>query len=168
MGESKPLEVDENQAFQRREWRAQRVGWAGLATIALGGLLGAFGQGVLAQAEGTSTEGTLQVRYERVVRRLAPAEVEFTVAPGMAGADGRVRLWLDRAYAEGLQIRQVQPEPAEVSVTPALLLYSFAVSDGGRPVRITFSVEHGRAGLSRGSAGVLPRGTVTLDQLVLP
>ena len=167
-GSKKALEIDESESFQRRDWRVQRVGWGVLALIAVAALLGAFGKGVLASAETTSAEGTLQLRYERLVRLHAPARLEFTVAPGLAGADGRVRLWLDRAYADQLQITGVQPEPAEVSVTPALLMYQFAVADGGRPVLVTFSVQHDRAGISRASAGVLPRGTVQLDQFVFP
>ena len=169
MAESKrTLDIEEDEGFQRREWLVQRIGWAILALIAAAALLGAFGQGVLADAEASSKEGTLHARYERLVRMHAPARIEFTLAPGLAGADGRARLWLDRRYAEELEITGIQPEPAEVSVTPALLIYQFAVADGGRPVRVTFSVEHGRAGPSHGAAGVLPQGTVQLDQFVFP
>lgn len=162
------LGIEESEAFQRREWRAQRIGWALLALIAVAALLGTFGKGVLAGADATSPEGTVHVHYERFVRRHSPAHIEFTLAPGLTAADGRVRLWLDRSYAERLEFTSIQPEPAEVSVTPALLIYQFAVADGGRPVRVTFSVEHDRVGMSRAGAGVLPRGTVQLDQFVFP
>ncbi len=167
-GTKRTLDIDESPDFQRRDWRAQRIGWVVLGLIAAAAMLGAFGEGVLAHDEMMSAEGTVHVRYERLVRRHAPARIEFTVAPGLAGADGRVRLWLDRGYAEGLEITGIQPEPAEVSVTPALLVYQFAVADGGRPVRVTFSVEHDRAGMSHAGAGVLPHGTVQLDQFVFP
>jgi len=164
----KALEIDESESFQRRDWRFQRIGWAVFALVAVVALLGGFGQGVLAWAEKTSAEGTVHVRYERLVRRHAPARLEFTIAPGLAGADGRVRLWLDRSYADELEITGIQPEPADVSVTPTLLIYQFAVADGGRPVLISFSVQYDRAGMSRASAGVLPRGTVQLGQFVFP
>ena len=162
------LEIEESESFQRRDWTFQRIGWAVLALVAVAALLGAFGRGPLASAEQTSAEGTVHVRYERLVRRHAPARIEFTLAPGLAGADGRIRLWLDRSYADQLEITGIRPEPVEVSVTPALLMYQFAVADGGRPVLVTFSVQHDRAGMSRASAGVLPRGTVQLDQFVFP
>ena len=167
-GSKQPLEIEPSESFHRRDWRVQRIGWAILALTAVAALLGAFGQGMLAWAEQTSAEGTVHVRYERLVRRHAPARLEFTIAPGLAGADGRVRLWLDRGYAEQLEITAIQPEPVEVSATPALLIYQFAVSDGGRPVQVTFSVQHDRAGRSHAGAGVLPRGTVRLDQFVFP
>ena len=51
---------------------------------------------------------------------------------------------------------------------PALLIYSFNVTDGGRPVTVTFDVEHDRVGRSAGQAGVLSRGSVTLGQFVYP
>ena len=164
----KALEIDESESFQRRDWRAQRIGWALLALVAVAALLGGFGKGALAGAEQTSAEGTVHVRYDRLVRRHAPARLEFTLAPGLAGSDGRVRLWLDRGYADELEITSIQPEQVEVSVTPALLMYQFAVADGGRPVLVTFSVQHDRAGMHRASAGVLPRGTVQLGQFVFP
>jgi|SRR5687768_10094304 hypothetical protein len=162
------VDIPEDPEFHRREWRLQRIGWAVLALVAAAALLGAFGRGPLAHAEAMSAEGTVHVSYERIARMHSPVRLEFTIAPGLAGADGRVRLWLDRRYAEQLEITGIQPEPAEVSVTPALLVYHFAVSDGGRPVRVTFAVEHDRAGLVRAGAGVLPQGTVQLGQFVFP
>jgi hypothetical protein len=164
----KALQIEESESYQRRDLRVQRVGWAVLALKAIAALLGGLGQGTLAWAEQTSAEATVHVRYERLVRRHSPARLEFTIAPGLAGADGRVRLWLDRSYADELEITGIQPEPADVSVTPTLLIYQFAVADGGRPVLISFSVQYDRAGMSRASAGVLPRGTVQLGQFVFP
>lgn len=168
MATERSLDIPEEPEFHRREWRLQRIGWVVLGLVAAAALAGAFGKGPLAHAEAMSAEGTVHVAYERIARVHSPVRLEFTLAPGLAGADGRVRLWLDRRYAEQLEITGVQPEPAEVSVTPTLLVYHFAVSDGGRPVRVTFAVEHDRAGPVRSAAGVLPQGTVELGQYVFP
>lgn len=169
MGRGKVLEVEDDPAFQRRDWLAQRIGWTLLAVIGVAALLGVFGQGgPLASTAAMSANGSVHARYERFVRRHSPTRLEFTLAPGLAAPDGLVHLWLDRRYAEGLEISSVQPEPARVSVTPALLIYSFTVADGGSPVTVTFEFEHERAGRSRSQAGVLPQGSVTLDQFVYP
>ena len=168
MGGREPLEIEENPAFHRRDWRAQRLGWALLALVVLMALLGGFGRGILARGVALSPDRTFRVRYERLVRRHAPARLEFTLAPGLAASDGLVRIWLDRRYAADVRITDVQPEPAQVSVTPALLIYSFAVADGGQPVTVTFGIEHHRVGRSRSRAGVLPQGVVTLGQFVYP
>ena len=167
--ERRALEIDDNPAFQRRDWRAQRIGWGFLAVVVLGAFLGFFGGGgLLGSAQAMSTDRTIYVRYERFVHRDSPSRIEFRLAPGLAASDGQVRLWLDRGYMESLSIREIQPEPTQVSVTPALLIYSFAVVSGGQPVSIHFSVEHQKLGHRRSHAGVLPQGMVTLRQFVYP
>lgn len=167
--ERRALEIDDNPAFQQRDWRAQRIGWGVLAVVVLGAFLGFFGQGgLLGDVETMSTDRTIYVRYERFVHRAAPSRIEFRLAAGLASNDGQVRLWLDRGYMESLSIEEIQPEPTQVSVTPALLIYSFAVVSGGQPVSILFSVEHQKLGRRRSHAGVLPQGMVTLRQFVYP
>ena len=64
------LELDEDPAFLRAQWRAERIGWLGIGLIILAALLALLGRGPLGQR--TVTRGPLRVHYDAVMRRSAP------------------------------------------------------------------------------------------------
>ena len=89
------LQIEEDRAHQRREWRIERVGWVLMAGLLLAGLLGLLGDGPLSRATAGSA-GALSVEYDRLQRAAAPYEYRFEVDPSLA-REGQLRLRFDDA-----------------------------------------------------------------------
>jgi hypothetical protein len=107
------LERDQGTAVLRREWRFERVGRVVLALILSAALAGAFGDGVLATAESRSADGAVTLRYERIVRRNAPSQLEIRLAPARS-ADSVVVVSLDEQYLAAMDVQRVMPQPVRV------------------------------------------------------
>ena len=66
------LSLNQNLIFQKRFWRAQRIGWGVLTVALLAALLGVFGSGPLSHTTVSDASGRLTITYERFARLLAP------------------------------------------------------------------------------------------------
>ena len=105
------LEVHEDPDFQRRDWLAQRVGWAGLAAMLLAALAGLMGDGPLSDT--TRGDGRhLTVEYDRFVRHGARTVVTFRIAPQAAADDRRVHIAIDRQFLVANDLQRQVPEPS--------------------------------------------------------
>lgn len=90
------LEINQDLAFERRQWPVQRVGWGVGALIIVAALLGVFGSGPLSAAT-AGDEETLLVHFQRFVRHKGQGELVVKVGPNQASA-GQVELWLTTEY----------------------------------------------------------------------
>jgi hypothetical protein len=112
-------EIGEDAAFQRRMWRAERIGWAVVALILLAALTGVFSGGLLGRAT-ASGAGGLSVDYDRFARYGAPTTILVRLD---REAGGEARLRLSRSLLEAFAIERVRPRPeAEGSVADGLEL----------------------------------------------
>lgn len=160
------LQIDQDLAFQRRDWAVQRAGWVAVAVLLVGGLLGVFGQGPLAHARAGGSPGAPALEYDRFVRLGAPTRLVVTAPPD---GEGPTELWLSRAYAESFTIERVLPEPARVAAEPGRLVYGIRRSgSGGAPVRVVFELVPQRAGRQRGLIGTGHAPPLRFTQLVYP
>lgn len=160
------LEVDEDAAFQRRDWRGQRIGWAALALLLLAGALGLLGGvGPFAQSEvGSDSDVTLV--YDRVARHGDNAEMAVTVAPSVVH-DGQVRLWFDARFLNGLEVESVSPEPTDVAVDGRRVVYTFDVGTSGT-ADLIFHVRPDDMWSRTGEVGVEGGPSYRFSQFVLP
>jgi hypothetical protein len=104
------LEIRQDLDFQRREWRAQRIGWVVMALIALAALLGLTGNGVLARATAGSPTDPLRLEYSRFDRLQSPSTLEVEIA-GDSVEGQQIELLIDRGYVQGVLIEKIVPEP---------------------------------------------------------
>jgi hypothetical protein len=120
------LEIHEDLAFDRRQWRVQRVSWAVLAVLLLLGLLGVFGNGPLSDA--VASDGALHVTYERFAHAQAPTTVNIRVsAPGT----NPVRLAIDHRYLDALSIEHIRPPPLRAESRGDDDIFEFAAPSAG-------------------------------------
>ena len=154
--------------FQRKEWAAQRIGWAVmglLVLLALAGLLG--GGGPLADAEAAAADSSVRVRYLRLDHHLGPGELRVEIAPEFVSA-GEVRLWVDRSYIDGLDLESIVPEPDQVQLEPDRVVYVFTVGEGRGPLNVSFSYRHEGYWRDRAELGLVNGEPVEFSQFVLP
>jgi hypothetical protein len=159
------LEIDEDLAFERREWAVQRVGWVVFLLILIAGLAGLLGPGPLSHVEASS--GPLTVTYERFVRKRAPTELHFQLGPG-AAPNGEVAIWLDQAYLAKLAIEHVAPEPAVTEAAADGLIFRFMIANPEQASEIVFDVAPAEPGMSRGRVGLVGGPDVTVNQVIYP
>jgi hypothetical protein len=157
------LEIEEDLAFQRREWLWQRIGMALLFLFVLGALFGAMGMGgPLSHGEAGERDGVLHVEYERVVRRGAPATLRIHLRPQGAG---RLQLWMAASYFERVKVDAITPQPDSVSIEGGRHLYTFGAVDGD--VTVSFEFEPRTIGRMAVEAGVVGGPSIQFSQIAL-
>jgi hypothetical protein len=161
------LEIDQDLDFQGRMYVIERIGWVAILLLLILALLGLAGNGPLSQADVGAADSPLHIRYDRIARAQAPAQVQFSVQPGMA-REGVLHLWLDRDYLERAHIQQVVPQPSRLSSGQDRLIYQFDVDESGTPSKITFYLEPDQVGLLGARAGLVDGPTLEFRQLILP
>jgi hypothetical protein len=166
MGKSAdPASPDAITEFQRREWAVRRAGWVVLSALLAAGALGLFGQGPLARAQAGADEGWL-LEYDRFVRSNTPSRLAVTLPAGRHGDTASI--WIDRGYADRVEIQESNPTPLSVTARADRLIYRFLVIGGPTPIRVVFDVEPQTAGRLRGRVGIADSVSVGFVQLVYP
>ncbi len=157
-------EVDEDLAFQQKDWRVQRIGWGVLALILAAGFAGLFGQGPLSDA--TVRHGdTLHVRYERFVRHGGPTHLTVR----LASADpGPLQVTISRQYLAAFHVKQILPAPVRVQAGDSDLVYTFDGPEQAGPVELKFFLQPESFGSHAGSLSAGPGTAVTLRQFTYP
>jgi hypothetical protein len=157
------LQLEHDEALQRREWKVQRVAWWALCLFLLLALLGVWGQsGPLNRAVMTSSDD-LKVEYERFGRYQTGTVFRIT-AKNLSNAR---QLLLDGEYWEAVKIDEITPDPSGVQLTGRKLLYQFD-SSGPELAIITLYVIPQRAGLRRGRVSFPTGPSLEFAQLVYP
>jgi hypothetical protein len=135
---SKPLEdsvarvndeiaVGEDLDFQRKWWRFENAAWVFFTLIIVLDLAGLFGRGPIAKAERRSTDGTIDLQYERIERTNSPSILTVRFAES-AIHDGKISLYVSESLVKGLGTQRIIPAPQNTVVGEAGLTYTFPAS----------------------------------------
>jgi hypothetical protein len=153
------IETSEDPRFERAEWRWQRVGWALMAIVVVAAGLGAFGDGPLADTR--VGDEHLAARYQRLAREAAPTTLTLTGRP----EHGVLRVWIARAYLDGVEVERIEPEPERVVVEADRHVFEWPA--GGESAEVRFELLPSAPGWLRGRAGS-GDASVALAQWVFP
>ena len=159
------LEVDQDLAFQRREWTAQRVGWLVMVALVILALAGLTGAGPLATAEERGATDALRVEYSRFERVQATTDLRIELATN--GADS-AQVWIASAYLDGIELQHISPEPVETRGETDRQHFTFAAAEGGTTVPVTFQFRPKTAGSLSGTVGIPDGEEITFRQFVYP
>ena len=153
------LEIDEDVAFQQKEWIFQRIGLAALVLFVLAALLGLTGMGgPLSRGEAGDSNGPLHVEYERFVRRGSSSKMTLHVR----GATRAIRFWVSAPYFEHVQINSVVPAPDLESVETDRHIYE--IRAGSPDVTVTVNVKHEGMGSLDAEVGLVDGPSVRFTQ----
>jgi hypothetical protein len=162
------LEIDEDMKFERRSWRWQRVGWGVLGLILLAAMLGLFGTGWLDSAVAGQPGSPMWMEYNRFGRIQAEtSKLQIHLGPG-TGANGKVRIWLNREYLEGVRVTNLTPEPESVEAGPDRFTYVFNAPDASQPSVVIFRLEPDHIGRLKGQVGLEGGASLSFKQFVYP
>lgn len=165
--DNRSLQINEDLAFQEREWRFQRAGSLFLTAIVVLGLLGLFGTGPLSSSTAGSTDDGLKVAYERFVRHDGRTSVEVDVGPDQV-SDGQVEIWVSASYLESVDIEQVSPEPDQVRSEDDRRVYVFPAANATTPVSVTFSLRPNALWRLSGEIGITDGPSLSFTQVSYP
>jgi hypothetical protein len=165
--DSASLELEDDLAFERREWRIQRVAWALLGLVVLAGLLGFLGPGPLTRSVISPQDRAISLEYYRFERSHRMSELRISVAAS-AGESDRIRLWIRRAYADEMRVQAVLPPADRVDVDADRVLFSFARASPTREARILLKIEPQSTGPEQGEIGLDGGSALAFTQFVYP
>jgi len=161
------IQVEEDPAHQRCEWRFERTGWILMALLLVAGLLGLLGYGPLSKAQ-AGMPGTLTVAYDRLQRASAPTEYRFQVAPSLARR-GELRLRFDDALLDEIEVNSILPEPLRMQAGPGYTEFVFAMAGAGGPTtRIRFQFQPATFGHVHGRISADGAEPLVIDQIIFP
>ena len=161
------VEVEQDLTFERRSYRAQRIGQGLLAAFVLAAIAGFFGNGPFDRAKAADESGGLRVEYPRFTRRLTDWEMVVEVGP--AAAQGReFQLWFDRSFAERFTLEGALPEPLDTAVDGDRVLLRFRREEDPAAARVRCVVRPLQSGRGEMQLGVVGGPAVTLRYFVYP
>ena len=154
------LDLHQDARFQRREWRAQRIGMVLLFAFVGAGALGLCGgRGPLSGA--TLHGDGLRLDYARIGRSSALAELRVELARA-----GAAVLHLDRNWLEQVEVQGVTPRPAAIVGHGETLAFRFDVADAALPLVVVFHTKFSRAGVLRGRVALAGGPSLAFTQFV--
>ncbi len=102
------IDIDEDPAYQRKEWIAQRIGIGAFALLAFAAALGFTGNGgPFSHGEVSEPSGAFRVEYERIVRRGAECTMILHV---QRATPGSFSFWLSAEYLDNVVVDGVVPD----------------------------------------------------------
>ncbi len=153
------IELDEDRAFQRRFWRAERIAWLFFALVIVLALAGFTGSGGWF-AERSVVMSSGRLHYPAVGRWQTPDTFKFAVE-----TEERLVVELDHAFLDLYEIRQLSPEPEATTPTASGISLDYRPAAGSV---IRWDVVPREASIGR-RLGVRVNGTpLHLRPLVLP
>lgn len=161
------LEIDEDLAFQEREWNAERLGWVGLFVVVAVALLGLFGNGPISWTSATTDDGTLEVSFERFGRR-GGSETLTVRADGSAASEGAWQLDIGRDYLGAVRVEVVTPEPDTVETVAGAVRYTFLQAEDGADLEVELSLTPTSLWGASGEIGLAGADAVSVHHFFFP
>jgi hypothetical protein len=159
------IAVGSDLEFQHRWWRFERVIWTLFGLLILADLLGFFGRGPFAKTHRRTSDGTMDVQYERIERSATPSILIVQFGPS-AIREGKVRLWVSETMVKGLGAQRVIPQPSASAVGDGGISYTF--SAGTAPASVQFALQPLTPGIHTLSLRVPGSEQMTMKILVMP
>jgi hypothetical protein len=152
---------------QRREWLAERAGWALMAGLILAGMFGALGPGLFSARSVASSGGDVRVAFEPRERAESPAALQvYLRAP--RSADAIVRLTISRSFTARVAIEEISPTPLAVEMSDDQSTYVFRAGTRLSRGLVTIRYKYPTPGRSEFDIGLEGRPAVHVSQAVLP
>ncbi|AXC14894.1 hypothetical protein ACPOL_5646 [Acidisarcina polymorpha] len=157
--------VGEDLEFQRKWWKFERGVWIVFYLILLLDVLGFFGRGWVAKKEIIATDGSIDVKFERIERTSTPSIL--TVKFGSSAIQhGEVELYTSGSVVKELGAQRVVPSPKTTTLGQDGLTYTFPATTP--PASVEFALEPTGPGIRHFVVQVPGFAPVKADIAVVP
>jgi hypothetical protein len=114
-----------------------RVGGVVGLLLLVAAIAGLFGEGPVAHATAKSSDGTLQVDYDRFVRTAASTSFQITLPKG----SGRTNFAISADYLQNANVNAVTPQPSDETVLPDRVVFTVQQTGSGQ-VEVSLTPEN--------------------------
>ena len=159
------ISVGEDLVFQRKWWRFERIVWIVFSLILLLDLAGVFGRGPFAHARRKTSDGSMEVKYDRVQRTGTPSIMTINFGPA-AIHDRKLQLFVSESVVKELGAQRIIPSPESTTVGESGLTYSFPASTV--PASVEFALEPSGPGLQHFTLRLSGSEEINGDVVVVP
>lgn len=159
------IAVGEDLEFQRRWWRFEKITWSFFVLVLVADLSGVLGRGPLANADAMTSDGTLRVKYERVLRENT-SSIMTLLPTDRAVHNGQLRLYVSDSVVKQLGAQRVIPQPIVSTVGDGGVVYTFPATS--LPMTIQIELKPSFIGRHPYTVGIAGGSSVSLKSLVLP
>jgi hypothetical protein len=166
MAHDRSLDLKEDRAFQRREWRVQRIAWVLWGALVLAALAGLVGPGPLSERTAASADGRLQVEYDRFLHHHHPNTLRISMRP--AEGEDSLRLHLSREMLGDIRIERIEPQPVAEELDSRGTTYVFRCRTGEPLVEAVLYLQFEAIGRGSGEMRLSESGPVVLNYFVYP
>ena len=160
------LNLETNDAFQRAEWRMQRIGWASGVVILVGALLGLIGPGAFSATEVVAHDTSLRVKYDRFAHYHNSTTFDLTVTTRDSG--DHFALKLDADLLAAIELTSVEPEPVESMLTGDGTIFTFRKDSAAETMRVVMHIEPASYGKHAGLIGLPGQASVPIRLFIFP
>lgn len=159
--------IDQDLRFQRKQWRAERIGWVAMAVLIVCALAGFFGGGgPLAGASSIAGDGSARLSHDRFARFLTPTTVEITVAHPPSARPLHLRV--SESYLSSMLVRSITPQPDTVAFADRAYLFAFERLPGATEAKIRLHLEPQAIGSLEGWAVVDNGAPLPIKHFIFP
>jgi hypothetical protein len=160
------LQLDQSEAFHRREWAVQRVGWVMWAALIVAALSGLLGSGPLSRRVVVSANGAVQLAYQRFVHHHHPTVLEVYLRPKKSAGD-ELALVFSQEFLDRVRIHQIQPDALRRELHSDGAIFVFK-RGGAETAKIVLHVEYERFGAAPGGLELVGHEGVDFTSFVYP
>jgi hypothetical protein len=161
----KSLEIDENLAFQEREWRWERIGWILIALVLTAGVTGVFGHHPVTRVTNQTSNRQIVIDYERFGRNDSASEIIIHVTSN-PHADKTVYLWINADYLDSINVTTISPWPVRGEAREGERAFVFQTD--GTAFSVILSIQFHTIGLLHGRVKVNEQEVLSLTHMVWP
>ena len=152
--------------FHRKQFLAERIGWAAMAVFLTWALLGGFGDGWISGRQASNPAGSCAIDYQRFGRRDAPIELDVRLK--LESPQERISLGMHRNFLDRVKIERVTPadQSMETDADGVRLVFNVKPSVGEHSFTIEYKPQH----IGPVHAAVRPQQEpeVAFDQFIYP
>ena len=159
------IAVGEDLEFQRKWWRFENAAWIVFTLIIILDMAGLFGRGPIAKAQLHASDGTMDVKYERIERSDSPSMLTIRFSQA-AIKDGNITLYASNSLVSQLGTQRIIPAPLKTVVGDGGLTYTFPASKA--PATVAFALEPAGPGIYHFTLGIAGASPVHARVVVVP
>jgi hypothetical protein len=160
------LEIEIDDAQQRKTWVIERVAWVIFLIFLLAGFAGFFGRGgVSKRTIGSENEG-MKVEYEKFLRYHTEEQLRVTVYRKIQ--DKMLGIWISADFSKKVQIGEISPEPEKVEFEKNGTVYYFNVANGAEPKQVTFYIKPEQNGNINATIKDMEGTSFSISQFIFP
>ena len=152
--------------FQRKQFFAERIGWAAMALFLVWALLGGFGEGWVSRQKIWNKDHTVGLNYERYGRRDAPLNLHLDLRPDTSGDELVVHL--SREFMDGVEIERTTPNYRSMVLDGNGAAVTFAADASAIDYSITIEYKPRHAGSLHVALRALGQDEVAVEQFIYP